>query len=199
MPTLVTPPLEIQPPQVPARKRWTRQECAELEALGVFKNEKLELVSGELISKMGKNRPHVNGFRIMYLWLLEAFGKQFVDAEAPIDVAPQDNPTNEPEPDIIVLNRDCATFISANPQPKDLRLVVEIADNSLNYDLTLKSQLYARAGIIEYWVVDVAAKQIYCHRQPINGAYSSVSIYNQHESMSPLSAPNSSFSPAELL
>ncbi len=129
---------------------------------------------------------------------LEVFGKQFVNAEAPIEsrrkTIPPMSPTrhHRPEPRIRYL---CIR----QPQPKDLRLVVEISDSSLNYDLTVKSRLYARAAIVEYWVVDVAAKQIYCHRQPIDGAYTSVSVYNQHEALSPLSAPNSSFSPGQLL
>ncbi len=75
--------------------------------------------------------------------------------EAPIDVSPNDNPTNEPVPDLIVLNHDSATIVSGNPQPSDLNLIVEISDSTL-FDLTTKAWLYARAGILEYWVLDVA-------------------------------------------
>jgi hypothetical protein len=50
----------VQLPLIPHRKRWMREQCAPLEAAGVFEREKLELVDGELVSKMGKNRPHVN-------------------------------------------------------------------------------------------------------------------------------------------
>jgi hypothetical protein len=67
----------------------------------LFEREKLELVDGELISKMGKNRPHVRAFTWVHLWLLETFGSRFVNAEAPIDVAPGDNDCNEPEPYLI--------------------------------------------------------------------------------------------------
>ena len=117
MPTLLTNAPQIPPPPVPPRKRWTREQCAALEASGLFEQERLELVDGELISKMGKNRPHVNAFTWMHLWLLETFGKQFVNAAAPIDVSPGDNVWNEPEPDLIVLKREFATFDS-NPRPR---------------------------------------------------------------------------------
>lgn len=89
MPTLLTNAPEIPPPPVPPRKRWTREQCAPLEASGLFERERLELVDGELISKMGKNRPHVNAFRLMLVWLQKTFGNGFVDAEAPIDVKPR--------------------------------------------------------------------------------------------------------------
>src|ERR1700729_4086874 len=100
MPTLLTDILQSPPPPVPPRKRWTREQCAPLEASGLFEKERLELVDGELISKMGKNRPHVNTLMLMLEWLQEVFGKRFVNTEGPIDVSPADSPTNEPEPDL---------------------------------------------------------------------------------------------------
>ncbi len=54
----------------------------------------------------------------MHLWLLETFGTQFLNAEAPIDVSPGDNAWNEPEPDLLVLKREFTTF-DANPQLQD--------------------------------------------------------------------------------
>jgi hypothetical protein len=53
---------------------------------------RLELVEGELISKIGKKRPHVNSLTLLYGWLVSVFGSRFVNQEAPIDVAPEDNP-----------------------------------------------------------------------------------------------------------
>src|SRR5947209_7069527 len=97
---------------------------------------------------------------------LYAFGERFVHPESPIDVAPEDNPTNEPEPDLIVLNRDLSNFSSANPRPQDLHLVVEVSDTTLNFDLTIKTALYARAGIVEYWVLDVSGRRLIVHRDP---------------------------------
>ena len=84
--------LEQLTPGEPRRKRWTRAECVALEEAGIWEQQKLELVNGELISKMGKNRPHVNTLSLVYAWLLRVFGEQFVNPEAPIDVALEDNP-----------------------------------------------------------------------------------------------------------
>ena len=93
--------------------------------------ERLELIEGELISKMGKKRPHVDALTIVFVWLVQTFGVRYVNTEAPIDVSPEDNPTNEPQPDLIVLRRGFSGFRSATPQPEDLALVVEVADTTL--------------------------------------------------------------------
>jgi Uma2 family endonuclease len=180
--------------QYPPRKRWTRAECDRLEALGIFDQQHLELIEGELIDrKMSKNRPHVNAAAWLIGWLIQTFGAGLVNAEAPIDVAPEDNPTNEPVPDLIVLRGSYSEFRSASPQPRDLDLVVEIADTSLQFDLTVKAPIYARAGIVEYWILDVASQRLIVHRDPQDGQYASVIVYGRDESVSPLAAPNSSF------
>jgi len=180
--------------QNPPRKRWTRAECDRLEAAGIFDQQRVELIEGELIVKMSKNRPHVNTAALLTAWLIQIFGGLRVNAEAPIDVAPQDNPTNEPVPDLIVLTREytASGFQSVSPQPRDLDLVVEIADTSLAFDLTVKAALYARAGIADYWVLDVPGRRLIVHRDPQGDRYSSVTTYAEQEGLAPLAAPDSS-------
>ncbi len=104
-----------------------------------------------------------------------------------------DNQLNEPVPDLIVLNRECNTFVSSNPQPHDIRLLVEIADTSLTFDRTVKAALYARAVIPEYWIIDVTGRRVFYHRQPADGAYKSVMVFAEDEALSPLAAPDKQF------
>jgi hypothetical protein len=92
MPIALTETPAVPPPLEPPRKRWTRAECIALEESGLWDQQHLELVEGELISKMGKKRPHVNTLVVMQGWLIQVFGVTFVNPEAPIDVAPEDNP-----------------------------------------------------------------------------------------------------------
>jgi len=180
--------------QYPPRKRWTRAECDIVEAAGIFDQQHLELIEGELIDKKtSKNPPHVDAAALLLGWLIQVFGARFVNSEAPIDVAPEDNPTNEPVPDMIVLKRGFTGFRTLRPQPRDLDLVIEIADTSLQFDLTIKAALYARAGIVEYWILDVASRRLLVHRNPQDGQYDSVTSYNQDESVAPLAAPESAF------
>ena len=195
MPASLTDSLSHPANQYPPRKRWTRAECERLEALGIFEQQHVELIEGELIDKMGKNRPHVATATLLIAWLSQVFGGRFVSGEAPIDVAPEDNPTNQPEPDVIVVKREYSEsrYWTATPQPRDLELVVEIADTSLVFDLTVKAALYARAGIAEYWVLDVPGRRLIVHRDPQSGQYGSVTAYNEQEGIAPLGAPDSTF------
>src|SRR6266699_1568078 len=185
MPTAVTDlPAKLDPP----RKLWTRSEYDELYSSGLLNGQRLELIEGELIDKMGKRRPHVNSVALLLGWLVEVFGARLVIQESPIDVAPEDNPSSQPEPDLIVLKRDLSHFTSENPCPQDLQLVVEVADSTLGFDLTRKAALYARAGIVEYWVLDVAGRRIIVHRDPRGGRYASGVAYSANESVAPLAA-----------
>lgn len=191
--------VQIAPPgsaPIPPRKRWTRPECAALEKAGLI-DKTVELVDGDLIAKMSKKRPHVSASARLAGWLIATFGIDFVNSEAPIDVAPEDNPTNQPEPDAVVLTRPTWEF-SANPQPSDLRLVIEISDATLAFDTGPKALLYARAGIPEYWVLDLAARRMIVHRDPQSGRYSNRLAYTDSDILAPLAAPTAALPIASL-
>jgi Uma2 family endonuclease len=196
MPTVVELP-RMPEPALPRRKVWTRDEVLALEGTGILDHQHLELVQGDLIDKRPKTRPHSIGLKVLYQWLMQIFGAAFVEQEVPIDVGPNDNPTNEPEPDIIVLKREFSSFTSANPGPEDLRLAieiaVEIAYSTIDFDLTTKAALYARAEIPEYWVLDVIGRRLLVHRDPRDGKYGSVVAFGEHESVAPLAAPQQAF------
>lgn len=178
---------------MPPRKIWSRRECEKLDAAGLLEGSHLELIGGELIDKMGKKRPHVNATAYLLRWLAGVFDLAFVNPESSIDVAPEDNPTNEPEPDIVVLSRPSKDFRDSNPQPGDLQLVIEISDSTLTFDLRTKAALYARAGIADYWVLDVKGRRLVVHREPLGGSYQSVIAYGIDESVSPLAKPGAEF------
>jgi Uma2 family endonuclease len=160
----------------PPRKRWTRAECQLLQESGLWDGQHFELIEGELYNKMGKGRPHTIALVLVRTWLAGIFGDLFVETEPSIDVAPEDNPTSEPEPDIIILAKPTWEFAS-NPTPSDIRLLVEVSDTTKRFDSKTKALLYARAGIGEYWVVDVNAKGLIVHRSPAAGNYQSIETY----------------------
>jgi Uma2 family endonuclease len=193
MPTAVTEVPYRAVPTDPPRKRWTRTECAAMEASGVWDQQRYELVEGELIEIVPKKRPHVFSLTRILAWAMDVFGADYVNPETSIDVAPQDNPTSEPEPDVIVLTRPMGEIMDRNPQPPEVRLVIEVSDASLGFDLTRKAALYARAGIADYWVVDIAARRFVVHRDPREGAYGSITVYSDQEFVAPLAAPDRAF------
>lgn len=198
MPVALTITPEPPTPLIPRRKRWTRDECEILESSGIWEQQKLELIDGELITKMGQSRPHVVLLNRMMEWLVNTFGWGRVYPSAPIDVAPEDNPTNEPGPDLIVRKRPPSGIRTPNPQPDDLDLVVEVSDSSLRFDLNVRARLYARAGIVEYWVLDVSGQRLIVHREPSREGYSSIIAYSELEKVAPLASPRHELQIGEL-
>jgi Uma2 family endonuclease len=164
-----------------------------LEAAGLLDTKHLELIEGDLISTVPKNRPHVQTAKLFFYWLVGVFGEQHVEMESPIDVAPKDNGVNQPVPDIIVLSRDYTGFDTTTPRPRDLSLVVEVADTTLDFNIGTKAAIYARAGIADYWVLDIQARRFIVHRDPRDGRYQSVVEYGENDSVSPLAAPDRPF------
>jgi len=177
----------------PPSQRWTRAECERLESSGLWDRERLELIDGELIAKVPKKRPHLVVFMSVLRWLAGAFGMMHLNPGAPIDVAPQDNPTSEPEPDIAVLAKTGPEYMGANPPASDVRLVIEVSDSTIAFDLGPKARLYARAEIPEYWVFDIGGRRLIVHRKPRAGRYSEVTAYAEGESVAPLALPSALF------
>jgi Uma2 family endonuclease len=181
------------------RKRWTRAELAQLESLDVFEAGRYELLEGELLDTMGKLPPHTYALLSILKFLRAAFGDDFLSHESVIDLDPEDNPTNAPEPDAIVLWRPFREFFQRHPGPQDIRLLVEVADSSLSIDTRVKRDLYARAAIAEYWVVDLNGRRLIVFRAPQQGTYTEQFVVSEAESISPLAAPANAMPLTEIL
>jgi Uma2 family endonuclease len=191
---VIEPPVPpLSPAVYPPRKRWTRAECELIETTGLWNRDRLELIEGELITRMPKKRPHAVALMAILKWLSGVIDMMQLNSEAPIDVAPEDNPTSEPEPDIAVLLKPGSEYMGGNPPASDIKLVIEVSDSTPAFDLGPKARLYARAGIPEYWVCDVNGRRLIVHRDPRAGQYSAVSAYAEGESVVPLSIPLAQF------
>lgn len=129
-------------------------------------------------------------FILMAQWLNKVFHVLFLNPEGPIDVSPQDNPNSEPEPDFAVLKKAATEYKIGNPPPQDVRLLIEISDSTLAFDLGTRADLYARAEIADYWVVDIAGRRSLVRRAPNGGSYSSVTAYTEGAALAPLAAPH---------
>lgn len=187
----------VPPEPPPRRKTWTRRECEFLSEHGFFDGQRYELVEGELINKMGQNPPHARAIMKLTVALVRIFGER-VRMQLPIDVNPEENATNEPEPDAVVTNGHADTFAKRTPGPADLAWLIEVSDSTLRFDLTVKAGLYARAGVADYWVLDLVNRRVIVHCEPREGEYSSVNVYAEHEAVAPLASPSTLLRYAEL-
>ncbi len=184
--------------EVPNRKRWTREECRRLHAAG-FLPGRYELIDGEIIEKMPKNPPHRIALILLAAWLETLFGRLCVQTQDPIVLPIPDDRSTEPEPDVAVTRESATSYTQDNPGPQDLLLVGEVSDTTLAYDLQSKANLYAAAGISDYWVLDVVGRRLYVHRRPASDGYREVRIYSDTEEVSPLARPDATILVASLL
>ena len=148
---------------------------------------------------MGQNRPHVIVIVLLCEWLRQIFGGAFVQSQGPIQISLSDTDLSEPEPDIAVTAQPATAYIERLPAPSDLTLVVEVSDTTLRFDRTTKAALYARAGIGEYWIVDIAGRQVFVHRRPGAEGYREIASYGAEEQIAVLSHPGDSVCVADLL
>jgi Uma2 family endonuclease len=184
-------------PVYPPHKLWTRSECDALERAGIIDPHRYELIHGELVSKTGKNLPHINALFLLCEWLESVFGKRYVLPEGALELTSRGDPASEPEPDAMVLTRPLP--LCSKPVPSEVRLLVEVSDTTLPFDRDVKAALYADAGVTEYWILNVNDRQIIVHREPSKAGYQSVTILGEQMPASPLAAPNTSISAGQLL
>ena len=169
---------------------WTVDNYHRAIDAGLFdENRRVELINGEIISKMSQNPPHVRSLArassaiVRVLVLVDCY----LRAQAPVTLRPK----SEPEPDICIAKGNGDEYANRHPSPDEILLLVEVSDTTLRYDQTEKSRIYARAGIAEYWILNLNARTLEVYRNPQNGAYPTPTIYDETMSLLPLAAPPS--------
>jgi Uma2 family endonuclease len=101
-----------------------------------------------------------------------------------------------PEPDLVwVARRD---YRRGRPTAEDVLLVIEVSESTLRFDLGAKAELYATAGISDYWVVNISDRSIVVHRNPAAGRYRDVRTCRESEELHPLRMPEVKLCPAWL-
>ncbi|PSP34301.1 MAG: hypothetical protein BRC57_11940 [Cyanobacteria bacterium QS_8_48_54] len=147
------------------RKRFTLAEYHYLAELGFFsEDDRVELIRGEIMEMAAKRTPHSVCNSLLLGELYTLVGKRGnVRGQEPITLPPN----SEPEPDVVVARRQSDHYLSAHPSPKDILLVIEVADSSLQYDQQTKLALYAEAGISDYWLFNLIENHLEVYSEPV--------------------------------
>lgn len=178
---------------------WAREEYERLVALGLFHpEERLELVEGEIVRMTPQGSNHATAISLVENTLRAAFGSGFVvRVQMPLAF----DPDSEPEPDLAVVVGAPRDYKNAHPQTAVL--VVEVADATLAYDRERKAELYARAGIPEYWILNLVDRQLEAHRGPITAGqsfrYQDVRTISVSQSIAPLAFLHATITVTDLL
>lgn len=166
------------------RKKFSRAEFDQMIEAGLLSGQRVELLDGDLIDKMGQLPPHALALRLLQDAISPFYRPRLVQIRSPIEVRGADREWSLPEPDLAIHLETKKEFGKRFARGDELRLVVEISDTSLRYDLTTKRDLYARAAVREYWVVDINKRRIVVHRNPISGQYLEVSVLTETDEAS---------------
>lgn len=186
----------------PRTRRWTRAEYDRLIDKGVFgPDERLELLAGHLVVREPQGDPHSFTIERVNEALRTAFGPEWrVRVQLPVALDEE----SEPEPDVSVAPGPLRD--GAEAKPSRLALVVEVAQSSLALDREYKGNLYARARVPDYWIVNLLDRVLEIYRDPrpdasasYGWAYRSVQSLHAGEHVSPLAAPSTRVAVADLL
>jgi Uma2 family endonuclease len=170
-------------------KSWTVQEYYRMSELGILDAaERTELIAGQIVLMVAKGTPHVLTLRLLASELEAVLGNRpaFLSTQDPIHL---DN-FSEPEPDLAIVKGHALDYVEQHPQPQDIYLVVEVADSTLKQDCEVKDKIYAQAGIVDYWVVDIPHRQVHVFRDPTLTGYANHFVLNESQMVSSLAFPD---------
>jgi Uma2 family endonuclease len=182
--------------------RWSREQYEKMIETGIFSPDtRAELINGEILNMTPQKRRHAAAIRAAEEALRTAFGIGYdVQVQLPLAL----DVSSEPEPDLSVVRGSWRDYRDAHPS--SAVLVVEVADTSLEYDRDRKGSLYARAGIADYWVVNLPAGRIEVYRDPgqsdealYGWSYRSIQFVGPGQHLAPLAAPESPIAVDDLL
>ena len=187
----------------PIRNRhWTRKEYDQLIKIGFFhEDEPIELLGGQLIVAEPKGTPHSTAIALTVEALRVAFGPGWlVRVQDPVALDDE----SEPEPDVVVVPGSPRDYLAEHPvRPA---VLVEVAESSLGFDRGHKGSLYARAGVADYWIVNLVDEVLEVYRQPaldrsaeFGWRYLDVQALRPGATVSPLARPDVAVAVADLL
>ena len=144
------------------QRRITVDEYHRMIEAGILgEDEHVQLLSGTLVAMTPQGRPHARVVQRLNRLLVRAVGDDLeVLTQLPLTLLDE----SEPEPDLAVVRAEDAR--SGEHHPRTAVLVIEVAGDSLRLDRQSKASLYARAGIPEYWIANLAEATVEVHREP---------------------------------
>jgi Uma2 family endonuclease len=182
-------------------RQWTRAEYDRLVDLGVFEGEPLELIGGQLVVAEPHGTCHASTISAAEYAVRAALPSGwFVRTQLPVSLDDE----SEPEPDLVAVSGRPGDYRESHPDRP--ALAIEVAESSLAFDREQKGSLYARAGIRDYWIVNVVDGVLEVYRDPEPDAsavygwrYRSIMVLARSAVVVPLEFPSSRIAVADLL
>jgi len=179
------------------RYRFTVAEYDRMIEAGIFgEDDRVELIDGEILQMSPIGQGHASVVRRMNWLLMKLVGDAaIVDVQNPIHL----DEYGEPRPDLALLAPRSDFYREDHPDARDVLLLIEVADSSLDFDRQIKLPRYARAGIPEVWLVNLNADLVEVHRDPMVDGYRTVEVRRRGEWLTPLAFPGHEVAVTEIL
>jgi Uma2 family endonuclease len=180
------------------RYRFTVDEYHRMGEAGILpEDSRIELIAGDIVVREPIGPYHAGTVnRLNRLWTALLGERAVVQVQNPVELAGDDS---EVQPDLTLLQPRADFYARSHPVAADVLLVMEVADTSLGRDRRVKVPLYARAGIREVWVVDLAGDRVEVYREPATLGYSQVRAFGRDESIIPEAFADLTIAIADLL
>ncbi len=175
--------------------RVSLKEYERMAEMGSFGQRRLEYIRGEVREMSPKGDRHEDMVDQLQEWSHEVVHGRPVRVRVQNSLRLSGIQTL-PEPDLAWVVR--RRYSRRKPEASDVYLLIEVAETSLDYDLGEKAELYAEAGIRDYWVVDLIAARIVVHRDPAESRYRSVQSVSGNQQIQPLAFPEIALRPESL-
>src|SRR5262249_38816140 len=144
-------------------RRWTRKEFYRLLDLNFFLGQRVELIEGEILVMAAQKNLHAVSIALTEDALRVAFGPGYwVRVHGSLDLTPY----STPDQDLAVIAGSIRDNTSVD-NPTTALLIVEVSLTTLRHDRGRKASLYARAGIADYWIVNLVDRQLEIYRDPV--------------------------------
>jgi Uma2 family endonuclease len=177
---IAAPPVPAGSIPVDRLYRLSVRQYSEMVCAGILpEHDRVVLLEGLLVTKMGKNPPHVLAGKRTLAALSGAVPPGWhVAKEDPIATL-----DSVPEPDCTVLRGSAEDYRDRWPDPADVAMVIEVSDSSLKDDQTVMRVIYARAGLPIYWIVNIPDHRLEVYSDPTGPA--DAPDYRQHRDYGP--------------
>jgi Uma2 family endonuclease len=170
-----------------ATRRFTVDEYHRMGRAGVFReDDRVELLEGQIVEMSPIGPAHAGCVAAVTGLLSRRGGERVVVwVQNPVDLGAR----SEPQPDMALLSPRTDGYRTAHPRARDILLVIEVADTSLEHDRDVKLPLYAEAGVPEVWLVNLTEYAVTVYRDPVGERYATVHNARRGESVTSLRLP----------
>jgi Uma2 family endonuclease len=148
--------------------------------------DRVELIEGEVLAMSPIGTPHGAAVDRANRAMINAAGDMAI---VRVQGSLRLDRYNQPQPDVVLLRPKDDFYATKHPGPADILLIVEVAQSSLEYDKTIKARIYARTGVVEYWVADIDQDCVLVYSDPSVNGYRSLHQLLRGESISPQLLP----------